>query len=331
MATAAATSNEPAPKQPKAAGRRRFDGGDFLERYGVILALLAIIVLFSILRPETFPTSSNVRNVLNQTAVLIVLSSGLTIALVLGDFDLSIGNIASLAGVLAGVLMVTKGWSIGLAIVVILASGALIGLANGLLVTKVRINAFIATLGMGSIVTGLSRGANEGALVNSLPSEFLDLVSGDVGPVPKIVVLAAVVAVVCWYLLEKTVAGRQMYAIGENQEAARLAGVPVNRLRILGFVISGLLASLAGLMLTARSGASAPDAAVGLLLPAYAAAFLGASTLKPGEFHIGGTVIGVLLSSVTVTGLTMVNVAFWISYIVQGGILLLAVGLARRH
>lgn len=327
MTTASATPN--APKQ-KAAGKR-LSGGDFLERYGVILALLAIILLFSVLRPETFPTSSNIRNILNQTAVLIVLSSGLTVALVLGDFDLSIGNIASLAGVLAGVLMVTEGWSIWLAIVAIIASGAAIGFANGLLVTKVRINAFIATLGMGSIVTGLSRGANEGALVSSLPYDFLDLVSGDIGPVPKIVVLSLGIALICWYLLEKTVAGRQMYAIGENQEAARLAGVPVDRLRIVGFVISGLLAAIAGLLLTARSGASAPDAAVGLLLPAYAAAFLGASTLKPGEFHIGGTIIGVLLSAVTVTGLTMMNVAFWVSYIVQGGILLIAVGLARRH
>jgi ribose transport system permease protein len=217
------------------------------------------------------------------------------------------------------------------AIFLILLIGAVIGLANGLLVSKVKINAFIATLGVGSVVTGLARGANEGALVNILPSSFLNLVTGDIGPIPRIVLISLVIAGLLWYLLERTVLGRQMYAIGENPEAAMLAGVRVDLLRIVGFVLVGILAALAGLMLTARAGSSSPDAAIGLLLPAYAAAFLGASTLKPGEFHIAGTVIGVLLASVTVTGLTMLNVAFWVSYIVQGGILLLAVGLARRH
>lgn len=318
--------------RPRAKLRDRLPARDeMLQKYGVIIALLALIVFFSAMRPETFPTSANLENILNQTAVLIVLSAGLTIVLALGDFDLSIGAVASIAGVLSGITMVRWGLPVPLAILGVIAVGGFIGLINGLFVARVRVSAFIATLAMGSIVTGLGAGANEGALVQNLPKGFSDIARGHVGPISNLIVISFGTAAIIWFLMEKTVAGRQMAAIGESEEAARLAGVRVVALRIVGFVLTGALAAAAGLLLSAQSGTSSPDAASGLLLPAYAAAFLGASTLKPGEFHIVGTVIGVLLASVTVTGMTMIDLPFWLNSVVQGTILLIAISLARSN
>jgi ribose transport system permease protein len=304
---------------------------EVLQKYGVIIALIALIAFFSAMKPETFPTSANLENILNQTAVLIVLSAGLTIVLTLGDFDLSIGAVASFAGVLSGITMVRWGLPVPISILAVIAVGGFVGLINGLFVARVRVSAFIVTLAMGSIVTGFGAGANEGALVQNLPKGFSDIARGDVGPISNLIVISLGTAAIIWFLMEKTVAGRQMAAIGESEEAARLAGVRVVALRIIGFVLTGALAAAAGLLLSAQSGTSSPDAASGLLLPAYAAAFLGASTLKPGEFHIIGTVIGVLLASVTVTGMTMIDLPFWLNSVVQGTILLIAISLARSN
>jgi ribose transport system permease protein len=325
-------ATQSAPPRPSASRRSWVPSRDeVLQKYGVIIALLALIIFFSLMRPHTFPTSANLENILNQTAVLIVLSAGLTVVLALGDFDLSIAAVASIAGVLAGITMVRWGLPVWLSIVGVIGVGCFIGLINGLFVAKVRVSAFIATLAMGSIVTGFGAGANQGALVQNLPKGFSQIARGSVGPISNLIVISLGTAAIIWFLLEKTVAGRQMAAIGESEEAARLAGVRVVALRIGGFVLTGGLAAAAGLLLSAQSGTSSPDAASGLLLPAYAAAFLGASTLKPGEFHIVGTVIGVLLASVTVTGMTMIELPFWLDGVVQGSILLIAISLARSN
>jgi ribose transport system permease protein len=296
-------------------------------RYGTILALLALIAMFSILKSGTFPTVSNSLTILDQAAVLAMIAGGLTICLVLGEFDLSIGFTVTLSGIMATYWLDTK-YSLTVSILLALATGAAVGLFNGILVAYGRINAFIATLGTGSIIEGLILWITGGKSTQVNNNTFINIGQAKVAGVPIPVVIAVILLIILWAFLNKTESGRRIDATGGNNEAARLSGIRVTRYRLLGFVISGTASGIAGIVLAAELGAGYSDAGSSFLLEAFTACFLGAVTLRDGEFHIVGTAVGVLILAVTFNGLAQMGVAAYWQNIAQGAILIGAVGMA---
>ncbi len=301
----------------------------FLARYATILGLLAMIAAFAVLSPRAFPTVSNFTNVLNQASLAMIIASGLTLAVIVGELDLSIGFAASLHGILVTGLIVANKLPIPVAILIVLAAGALIGLVNGLIVTKVRVNSVIATLGVGTILTGLAFAYSAGVPIVAVPEAFLQLSLGRwLHGIPNNIVVVVVIVGGLWVLVERTALGQEIQAVGGNPAAARLAGIDVDRIKILGFVISGTCAALTGILLASRLGSGTASAADSYLLTAFAAVFLGSATLRDGEFHVLGTLIGALIIAFGFNGLNIFGAPTFSQYVLQGAILIIAVGLS---
>jgi ribose transport system permease protein len=299
-------------------------------RYGTIIGLLAMIVTFSILSPAAFPTLGNFTNVLNQASLAMIIAGGLTLAVVVGELDLSIGFAASLHGILITGLVVHDKLPIPIAVVIVIALGAAIGLVNGFIVTKVKVNSVIATLGVGTILTGLAFAYSAGVpIVAGVPEAFLQLSLGRwLFGVPNNIIAMIVVLGGLWVLVERTPLGQEIQAVGGNAVAARLAGVNVDRIKILGFVISGMCAALTGILLASRLGSGTASAADSYLLTAFAAVFLGSATLRDGEFHVLGTLVGALIIAFGFNGLNIFGAPTFSQYVLQGAILIIAVGMA---
>jgi len=315
--------------------RRRLSPGAriglaIFARYATIIGLALMIVIFSILSPDAFPTLNNFVNVLNQASLATIIAGGLTLAVIVGELDLSIGYAASLHGVLVTGLIVHDKLPIALAIVVVLAIGALIGVVNGLIVTKLRVNSVIATLGVGTIIVGLAFAYSSGVpIVAGVPEGFLQLSLGRwLFGIPNPIIIMAVVVVGLWVLVERTAIGQEIQAVGGNPTAARLAGISVDRIKILGFVISAVCAALTGALLASRLGSGTTNAADSYLLTAFAAVFLGSATLRDGEFHVLGTFIGTLIIVFGFNGLNIFGAPTFSQYVFQGTILVVAVALS---
>jgi len=315
--------------------RRRLSPGAriglaIFARYATIIGLALMIVIFSILSPDAFPTLNNFVNVLNQASLATIIAGGLTLAVVVGELDLSIGYAASLHGVLVTGLIVQDKLPITLAIVIVLALGALIGVVNGLIVTKLRVNSVIATLGVGTIIVGLAFAYSSGVpIVAGVPEGFLQLSLGRwLFGIPNPIIIMAVVVVGLWVLVERTAIGQEIQAVGGNPIAARLAGINVDRIKILGFVISAVCAALTGALLASRLGSGTTNAADAYLLTAFAAVFLGSATLRDGEFHVLGTFIGTLIIVFGFNGLNIFGAPTFSQYVFQGTILVVAVALS---
>jgi ribose transport system permease protein len=301
-----------------------------LARYGTIVGLLAMIVAFSLLSPSAFPTLNNFTNVLNQASLAMIIAGGLTLAVTVGELDLSIGFAASLHGILATGLIVHDQLPIPLAIAIVIALGAAIGLLNGFIVTKMRVNSVIATLGVGTIITGCAFAYSSGVpIVAGVPEAFLQLSLGRwLFSIPNNIVIMALVLGGLWVLVERTDIGQEIQAVGGNAAAARLAGINVHRIKILGFVISGMCAALTGILLASRLGSGTTSAADSYLLTAFAAVFLGSATLRDGEFHVFGTLVGALIIAFGFNGLNIFGAPTFSQYVFQGSILIVAVGLS---
>lgn len=299
-------------------------------RYATIIGLFAMIMAFSVLSPKAFPSFANFTNVLNQTSLVMILAGGLTLAVIVGELDLSIGFGASLHGILVTGLIVHDKIPIPVAILIVVAAGALIGLVNGFIVTKMRVNSVIATLGTGTIITGLAFAYSAGVpIVAGVPEGFLQLSLGRwLWGIPNNIVVMAAVLGALWVLVEKTALGQEIQAVGGNASAARLAGINVDRVKILGFVIAGMCSALTGILLASRLGSGTASAADSYLLTAFAAVFLGSATLRDGEFHVFGTFIGALIIAVGFNGLNIFGAPTFSQYVFQGAILIVAVGLS---
>ena len=299
-------------------------------RYATIIGLLAMIMAFSVLSPKAFPSFANFTNVLNQTSLVMILAGGLTLAVIVGELDLSVGFGASLHGILVTGLIVHDKIPIPVAILIVVAAGALIGLVNGFIVTKMRVNSVIATLGTGTIITGLAFAYSAGVpIVAGVPEGFLQLSLGRwLWGIPNNIVVMAAVLGALWVLVEKTALGQEIQAVGGNASAARLAGINVDRVKILGFVIAGMCSALTGILLASRLGSGTASAADSYLLTAFAAVFLGSATLRDGEFHVFGTFIGALIIAVGFNGLNIFGAPTFSQYMFQGAILIVAVGLS---
>jgi ribose transport system permease protein len=300
-------------------------------RFALPAILLAFIVAFGILRPSTFLTIDNFQTVLVQQSVLAILSIAALLPLIIGEFDLSIGAVLGAGAILATGLTGLSGLPTPVAILLALAVTTGIGLVNGVLVARLGINAFVATLATGTLVGGLVLWYTNGqVIVQGIPKSLTAL--GGNGPwgIPLPIVYAAVVAIAVGYLLKFTPVGRYLYAIGGSKHAARLVGIPVTRLTLGVFVLTGFLAGLAGVLLAARLGSGNPTSGPAYLLPAFAACFLGATAIKPGTFNVTGTICAVLTIAIGTTGLELLGVPFYIEPIFSG-LVLVAAAIATRY
>jgi ribose transport system permease protein len=316
-------------------GSRRLSPGakaalGVFARYGTIIGLLLMIAAFSFLSPRAFPTVNNFTNVLNQASLAMIIAGGLTLAVTVGELDLSIGFAASLHGILVTGLIVHDGVPIPLAILIVAALGAAIGIVNGFIVTKMKVNSVIATLGVGTIITGAAFAYSAGVpIVAGVPEAFLQLSLGRwLFGIPNNIVIMVFILGALWLLVERTSIGQQIQAVGGNAAAARLAGINVDRIKTLGFIISGMCAALTGILLASRLGSGTTSAADSYLLTAFAAVFLGSATLRDGEFHILGTLVGALIIAFGFNGLNIFGAPTWSQYVFQGAILIIAVGLS---
>ncbi|MBJ7520563.1 MAG: ABC transporter permease [Solirubrobacteraceae bacterium] len=307
---------------------RSFDAWKFFGRYGALLVLGLMIVVVATLEPDTFATRDNAINILNQSALAAIIAMGLTFPLVAGEFDLSIGYNASLAGIVACTLMVDSGASIPVAFALAILGGAVIGLVNGLVVTGLGVNALVATLGVGTVVVGINYAIAGGLPVSVGEEAFIDITLGRFLGIPYPVYMMIVLAAILWVVLNRTVLGQSMQAVGGNPVAARLSGIRVDRIRVIVFIICGMCAALTGVLLASRTGNASVNGGDGYLLNAFAAAFFGSAVLRDGQFHIIGTIIGVVTVSVGFNAIALIGLGTYWQYLFQGTLLILGVGVA---
>lgn len=314
-------------KQSRSFGSEGFAGA--VARYGTAAAAVAIFIGFG-LATDRFLTIGNLSNVLVQIAVLMVISSSLTVVLASGEFDLSVGQIASLSAVLVAGMLVWTGLPVVPAIVVAFLSGIVIGLFNGVLVAKLRIPSMIGTLAMGPIALGLNYAYTNGDSIYAvMPDSFYWIAKGKLlGFLPVPVIIAIIAAVSFHILLNRTRIGREIVATGANIHAARLSGIRVDRARIIAFALSGFGAALGGVMLTARLGTGQSGAGDAYLMDSLAAVFLGMTTYKPGRATVPGTIVGVLIIGMLDNGLNLLGAPFYLQNEVRGFVMIAAVGLA---
>lgn len=295
--------------------------------YGIYIAFVVLCVALALASP-VFATPENLFNVALQSSINALLAFGMTFVILTAGIDLSVGSLVAVAGAIGGGLMV-GGVAWPAAMLAGLIAGTLLGLANGVAVTSFRIPPFIATLAMLSIGRGLTQLYTGGRPFTGLDPTFNELGQGSLGPIPVPVLIMLVAVSVSWVALRYTVFGRDVYAVGSNPEAARLAGVQVTRVLLGVYTISGFLSALGGLVLTARLSSAQPTAGLGFELDAIAAVVVGGTSLAGGEGSILRTLVGALIIGVLNNGLNLLNVDPFIQPVVKGAVILIAVGLDR--
>ena len=299
-----------------------------LTRFGVPLFLVLLIAAFSVALPETFPKGGNLRAVLADQSIPLILALAAVLPLTAGEFDLSIGAVLGFSSITA-ISLSEAGlpWPAVLACTLIV--GLVIGAVNAVLVVGIGVNAFIATLASATVLSGLNLLVTKSSLLTLSSESYQALtITRFAGGLQVVVCFAVVVAAVMWYVMERTPYGRYLRATGLGRDAARLSGVRTKRYLTSAFVAAGVLAAFAGFLQASRSGSAPPTLGPEFLLPAYAAAFLGATCIKPGFFNVLGTVTGVLLLAVGSNGLTLAGAQTWVTNVFNGVALALAVSIS---
>ncbi len=287
-------------------------------------ALIIIFILLCIVSPVFF-TTGNLTNVVEQTTVTALIAIGMTFVIITAGIDLSVGSTAAISGVIGVSLIVNQGVSWPLAIVLGTLAGAVVGLANGLLVTVVNLNPFIATLGMQSVIRGFDYITTNGQVVFGVPNAFGVLGAGQVAGVPVPLIILVIVAILAHLLLSRTRLGRYTYAIGSNREAARLSGIPVRKYLIAVYVILGLLAGFGGMVASSRVYSGQPNFGIGLELDVIAAAVIGGASLFGGQGTIVGTLIGAFLIALIRNGSVLLDINSFYQDVIIGAVIWIAV------
>jgi ribose transport system permease protein len=297
--------------------------------YGLVILMFGLIALFSVLLPNTFPTLLNLRAILSDKAIIALLSLAAMIPMVAGRIDLTVGYGIVLWHILAISLQTMFGLPWPVAVAVVLVLGIVTGALNGLLVEVARIDSFIATLGTGTILYALALWHTGGRqMVGELPAEFFALSTTFVLGLPITAYYVLVITVTLWVVLEYMPVGRYLYAIGANQRAAELNGIPTRKFVIGAFVTSGALTALAGVLLAAKLRIGQASVGLEFLLPALVGAFLGSTTIKPGRVNVWGTIVGVMILAVGISGIQQFGGSFWVEPLFNGTTLLIAIGIA---
>ncbi|MCC7207030.1 MAG: ABC transporter permease [Anaerolineae bacterium] len=325
------------PETTSDAGRgRSFNARAFLGRFGALLFLLALVIFFTALRPNTFPTPTNLFNIARQASILGLISIGMTFVILTGGIDLSVGSLMALSGIVAAylykggtLLSAGAGATTGIGVVGAILVASLVGLVGGLIqgfvITRFKIPPFIVTLGGMSAFRGLTLLVGNGGPISAFDDSFKVLGQGRLGDIPIPVLIFLAFAVIAFIVLRYTQYGRYVYAVGGNAEAARLSGLNSNLIIMSVYMIVGLLAGFAGFMLASRLNSAEAIAGTGAELNVIAAVVIGGTSLVGGEGGVFGTVIGSLLISVLSAGLTQLNVTSYIQQIIIGLVIVFAV------
>ena len=329
MVSEASVSAVVPPPDEKVRQRRR-PLTEWLEAYALLACLVVAAGFFAVYGPtaDTFLTPANLRVLIGGQSVVAMVAVAFLVPLCAGHWDLSAAATAGLSAVFAASVM-SEG-SLVTAVIVALALGLTVGVANAAIVTTFKLSAVITTLGMLSLIAGVINMKTGGvAIVSNIPESLIDLGTGTWGGIPRIAVVVLAVMLATMYLLEHTPYGRYLYALGENPTAARLVGLRTNRLSFSTFVIAGLLASIGGILAVARSGGASPQLGDQLLLPALAAAFLSAASIKPGRYNVLGLLVAVYFLAVINNGLNLAGAQPYVSSFVNGGALIVGVGMSN--
>ena len=299
-------------------------------RFGLPVLLLVFIITFSILVPETFATVRNFETILSTQSVLALLALAAMMTLVIGEFDLSLGAQMGFAALLFPGLAANGALPLPVALVCVVVATTIIGLVNGLLVAKVKINSFIATIGMAALISAAVLAYSGGEVIyDGVPASLLSIAAFDPFGIPGPVIYVAAIAVAFWLLLQRTAFGRRMAAVGGSRDAAKLSGIDTDRVTIVTFTLAGALCGVAGVLLASQLGSGSPTVGPGHLLPAFAAAFLGATSVRVGQFNVWGTIFAVVTIATGVAGLNLMGLPSWVEPAFNGCALLVAVTATR--
>ncbi len=308
--------------------RPKFSFAEFASNYGVVIFLALLIIGFSVALPQRFPTLANLTVILGDNAIPGLLALAVVLPLAAGEFDLSVGANLGFTAILTAKLTII-GVPVPLAILAAVCCGLLIGAVNAFFVVKIGVNAFIATLGIATVLSGFNLLVTQGGtLFQGIPDALLIVSNSKIAGIDMTFIYYMVGALILWYLLEHTPFGRFLRATGTGRQAARLTGVRTDAFLASSFMIAGAIAGLCGALQVARIGSVSPSIGPEYLLPAYAAAFLGSTTIKPGRFNIWGAVVGTFLLAVGITGLTFAGAPFWVPDVFNGAALIIAVSAA---
>jgi len=297
--------------------------------YGLVLLMLGLIILFSVLLPDSFPTLLNVRSILSDKAIIALLALAAMIPMVAGRIDLTVGYGIVLWHILAISLQTTFGLPWPIAVAAVLLLGVITGALNGILVEVARIDSFIATLGTGTVLYALALWHTGGRqMVGVLPDAFYAINGIFIFGLPITAYYVLTITLIMWIVLDYTPVGRYLYAIGANQRAAELNGIPTRKFVIAAFVSSGGLTALAGVLLASKLRIGQASVGLEFLLPALVGAFLGSTTIKPGRVNVWGTIVGVMILAVGISGIQQFGGSFWVEPLFNGTTLLIAIGIA---
>jgi ribose transport system permease protein len=310
----------------------KFDRRKILEIVGEngFIVIFIILVVFLAFSTKTFLVQQNIFTVLRQAAIISIVAIGEMLIMLLGGMDVSLGVLLGFSGIVSASLMVKYDVSPLVACLASMTVGSVVGLINGLLVTKVRINSVIATLGMMNVLAGMALAYTQGKTIVGPQLDKIAFISrGYIGPIPFPVILMVVFYIVFYLVLNKTVFGAQIYAIGNNEKASWLAGIKVDRIKILAFVFAGLLAGFSGFMQTSRQGSATSSMGSEFLFPILTAVILGGISLSGGKGKIQNTMIAAIFLMTITNGMVLLGISLYTQGIISGLILIIALSLDR--
>lgn len=323
-------TGQPAAEASDERRSRRSLAADLLERYALLIVWLGVIVVFGILRPDTFLTTANFSTIFGSQAILVVLTLALIVPLTAGDYDLSVAATMGISAMTLAILNVNHGWSIGLSIAAALGVGLLIGLVNGAIVVLLGLDSLIVTLGTSTFISGLILWMSNSQTVSGVSEDLIDwVVVKQLFGIPLAFYYGIAIGLVMFYVFEFMPVGRRLLFVGRGRSVARLSGIRVVRLRWGAFAISGMISAFAGVLYAGTLGSADPTSALSFLLPAFAAAFLGATTIQPGRFNPIGSIAAVYFLVTGITGLQLLGVQTFVQQLFYGGALVLAVALSQ--
>ena len=310
-------------------GYSGLDFRQFVERYALIGVWLVLIAVFSLLLPDTFFTGRNFRIIFGSQTILLVLTLGLVIALAVSEYDLSVGAVLSFAFQTTVILNVVVGLPIGWTVLIVVLAAVLFGALNAMVIVFVGVHSIIATLASATLLTGFVQLISDNKIVTGVSGNLLAVTNTRLLGLPLLSYYGLGFCFFIWYVLQHTPVGRYLYFVGQGTEVARLAGVNVKAVRVGALIAAAVVAAVAGILLAGVRGSSTPENGAAWLLPAYAAAFLGATAVVPGRFNAWGSFVAVYFLVTGFTGLQLAGLSSWVQDVFYGGSLLIAVTLAR--
>jgi ribose transport system permease protein len=322
------------PRDPERVRLMRSSPSHLLGSYGLCVAFLAVVIVFSALRPDTFATAANFQTIASAQATLVILCVGLILPLTAGELDLSVAGMMGVSVMLVGELNVNHGWPISLAVLAALAAGILVGATNAFFTLKVGIDSIVVTLGTGTILTGAALGIS-GSAIGGISPDLVNASRTEIFGIQSIFYFGVAVTLMAAYIYACTPLGQRLFFTGAGRDVARLTGVRVDRVRAGTLVAAGALAALAGVLLTGLQGTADPNVGTSYLLPTFAGAYLGATAITPGRFNPIGSFIAIYFLATGITGLELLGLSGWIEQVFYGTSLVAAVTLstlaARRR